>query len=81
MSGVQGKILRFLGQILRRPDAMLTLDIKFAVLDVNSIADTGLKIKLLKSMGSFDHVFLYSSYEGGFTPEVYFKLLYMQVVV
>jgi hypothetical protein len=77
MSGVQGKISRFLGQILRRTDAMLTLDIKFAVLGLNSIADTSLKIELLKSMGSFDDVSSKSSYKGGFTPEVYFKLSYM----
>jgi hypothetical protein len=56
MSGVQGKISRFLGQILRRTDAILTLDIKWAVLDVTSIADIGLKIELLKSVGSFGHI-------------------------
>jgi hypothetical protein len=65
MSGVQGKILRFLGQILRRTDAMLTLDFKFAVLWLNSIADTSLKIELLKSMGSFDDVSFKVHMKGG----------------
>jgi hypothetical protein len=59
--GVQEKISRFLGQILRRPDAIIKLDIKCAVWNVTSIADIGFKKYMLKSAGNFDHIYYTNS--------------------